>query len=162
MSVGYEGHVAPDPGPLELYRSVFPGRYVIWNAARQCFEIRERSGSEDRRVEFVADMVEEPPDPDALDARARKVRVFRPFDYEFVRQRMRERYEYEVEGADRYTDKILERNRKLTNGRLRTVANDNAARIGEVRRYLPTLDGDSKIPMVAGCDFPKPSSPRSS
>lgn len=136
--VGLEDHVSPEPGPVELYRSVWPDRYVSWNRDRQRFELlseRDPGYSEDvffwdaepgrdvdgNPVEFspeeIAEMV------DSGDGRA--VKRFLPFDYALVNRRIQEAWEFNALGANR--------SRKL----LRRIGDHNA---GVARRHRRAQD----------------------
>ena len=163
--VGLEDRVLPERGPLELYRSRWPERFVTWNRARQLFEIGSYDDAGWREFVFLYDA---PPDPtsgiprspealaamiEAGDASVRK--VFRDFDYEFVRRRLREAMEYDAINRDsaKLADQVLDANRSIIKRDTKDRASRQAARMGEIRRYLPTLIGEDKIPMVTGANF---------
>lgn len=162
--VSDEDYVAPEPGPLALYLSVFPTRTVGWNRQRQMFEITDSAAPGWRDLVCELDA---PPDPVSgtprtpeevaamIESGSYDVRqVFRHFDYAFVNQRIREAFEYRHDGSIRYTDRVLERNRKRTRRRHRAVASNMAAGLNEIRRYFPVLAGEgSKAPLVPGADF---------
>jgi hypothetical protein len=162
--VGIEDCVSPEIGPVDLYRSRWPERFVVWNRSRQLFEIRSFTDAGWREFVFEYDA---PPDPDGMaietDQLAQMVvagdptvrRVFRDFDYAFVRRRLIEAMEFDEmnRSSARLTDSIMEANRKLDKKRIKDVAARQAARMGEIRRYLPRLIGEEKIPLVPGANF---------
>jgi hypothetical protein len=145
VRVDQEADVAPESGPVALYRSVWPERYVVWNVKRQLFEIRQRNPDTgaDERVELVF-AYDAPPNPDTgllrsleeLEEMVRQghpslVRVYQPFDYEFVRRRLRERTEFLAAGLKHYSRRVTGRNRQTATTRRRSVAREQAARIGD-------------------------------
>lgn len=103
--VRQEANVRPAPGPLARYLRAFPRRRVLWNVAQQLFEIRERDPYTglDYRVGFVFEY-EAPPEntrraesleefeamreAEAKGPERHLRKVFRPFDDEFVNERL--------------------------------------------------------------------------
>jgi hypothetical protein len=165
-TVRREGNVVPDAGPLSLYQSVFPERYVAWDASRQLFEIRQKNPFTgfDERVELIFDWVV-PPDAEGnfpteeemaamIQNRSPRLRrQFKPFDYAFVRKRLAERYEFLRLGSERYTDAIANRNRARQRQRMGAIAREMAAGIKDIKRWLPALASgyaDERVPLVAG------------
>ena len=82
-------------------------------------------------------------------------KVFRDFDYEFVKRRLLEAMEYDAMNRDsaKLADSVLNANRAIVSRNNKDVASRQAARMGEIRRYLPRLAGEKKIPLVAGANF---------
>lgn len=179
-SVYQEADVQPEPGPLALYRSVWPHRYVTWNVKRQLFEIREENPvtGQDERVELLC-FYDYPPDPETGEERTDEevalmvenrvpgmVQRFLPFDYEFVRERLRQRSEMLQDlsrhadrkaGYNRYAERIARRNRARRRSQIRDWSRETAAWLREDRRWLPVLEsGDpaDRTPQVAvGVNF---------
>lgn len=168
VTVGREANVRPDPGPTEAYERAFPTRYIVWDPWRQLFAIYDRAAPGWR--EFVAEFVPAPmPDDDDeaeeversighlprhVDQGQLYVGVFAQVTYPFVAKRMKERLEFLELGSRRYAEKIADKNRAIGKRRIRATASDNAARLNEIRRYLPVLAGSGeKIPLVAGFNF---------
>ncbi len=163
--VGLEACVTPERGPLELYQSRWPERYVVWNRPRQLFEIRSHTDAGWREFVFLYDAPADPTSgvPHSPEALAQMIeagdlsirKVFRDFDYEFVHRRMREAMEYdEINRSSRIlTQQVLAANRAIQTRDNKDLAARQAARLGEIRRYLPTLVGDEKIPLVPGASF---------
>lgn len=164
ISVGTETGLEPEPGPLELYRSAFPWRRVVWNAREQLWEIRQRDPvtDEEYRYEFVfawdapPDSVtgELPSDDEVarmIEERSpRLVRVYRHFDHEFVWERLRQAHEFQRLGPKRYVNRVAELNARARGSRLRYTASENAAALAEIRRFLPALEGTQPAPVVRG------------
>lgn len=174
--VGREDHVTPDPGPLAEYLAAFPDRYVAWDYHYQLFAVyvRASDGGPDELHErlFYWDAA---PDPvtgeeltdEQLAAMAGKdpsvVRRYRPFDYPFVRQRLREGGEYARAGAARYSRIINDRNASRARSKLKDLVRNQAAALGEIRTWLPVLaDAQAtgrwnpgvRTPVVPGASFP--------
>lgn len=151
--VGREAEVAPDPGPLADYRSVWPERYVVWHVPRQLFEIRQVNPDTgaDERIELVCTLDAPPHDETGLPRSDEEVaaltaarspllvRRFRAFDYDFVRQRLREWQTFRALGAARYSEE--RRQQRLTHERSvrRDVVREMAAGLHEMRRWAPVL-----------------------
>jgi hypothetical protein len=154
VRVNREANVQPDAGPLALYQSVFPDRYVRWEPKRQLWEIRQRNQFTgfDERVELVFDELEEPEKElkeivtqndleELLEREAPATyRVFKPFDYAFVRRRLRERFDYLRMGTERYNREVTKRNRMRSTMKTREIAHEMAAGIKEIRRWIPVLE----------------------
>lgn len=152
-----EDYVEPDACALDLYLSVFPDRIVRWNRVKQLFEIRQSDDVGESRIEFVF-QYDAPPNPitgkelDEFEL-ARLIekqspileKCFRAFDHEFVRQRLRERTEYLHDGAEKYNQRIAERNRRRWKRLLRGVISEAAARIGENKHYLRYMRPDGTL-----------------
>jgi hypothetical protein len=149
-----EGDVQPDRGPLEMYQSVFPDRYVKWEPRRQLWEIRQRNPFTgfDERVELIFEWAA-PPDPETGEPRTAEelaymlenrhpslTKVYAPFDYEFVRRRLRERLDFLLLGTEKYQQRITARNRRRQRSRLGDVAREMAAGLNEIKRWLPVLE----------------------
>jgi hypothetical protein len=161
IEVGLEAGVEPERGPVDLYRSRWPERFVTWNYSRQLFEIGSYEDLGFREFVFLYDA---PPDPDSGEARGPEelcamieagdmsiTRVFRHFDYEFVKRRLTEAMEYDAMNRDssKLADSVLNANRAIVTRNNKDVASRQAAKMGEIRRYLPRLAGEKKIPLVA-------------
>ena len=153
-TVGREAHVEPEPGPLALYRSVWPERYVVWNWVRQLFEVRETNpvSGQDWRVTLVHQWGA-PPDPDTGEARTEEeieamvaardpsvLMLFRPFDYQYVEERMAEWHLIRHEGHRALGERVRQRNA----ARQRQVLRESHERVRdwmrEDRRWLPVLE----------------------
>jgi hypothetical protein len=152
--VGREAHVEPEPGPLALYRSVWPERYVTWNVARQLFEVRETNpvSGQDWRVALVYEWGA-PPDPvsglprtdDEIAAMVEQrspqlVQLYRPFDYPYVEERLAEWYLIRHCGHRAVGERVRQHNaaqqaRVLQRGREATKE-----WMQEDRRWLPVLE----------------------
>lgn len=168
-----EDGVQPEAGPLAEYQTVFPDRYVVWNRKRQLWEVRQlnRETGLDERYEFIF-WFDTPPNPltgekrsedeiaDMIEGRSPELlRVFRNFDHDFVRERLRQRAEYNANRAT-YSSKMAERNRRAVASRIRDKKRNAAAQLNEVKRYLPTLAGEEKVPLVGvGIDFKSTETP---
>lgn len=154
----------PEAGPLELYQRHFPGRVVEWDGRRELWAIYEVHGDHKDRVEFVFDWYH-PPRPGGVEYTEEEigdlvmrgvptvVRRFRPFDYRFVNERIRNRSELQSQGSQRYMQGMRERNQRRRSSLLRGTAAEGAAYINEMKRYLPTLAGESPVPLVVGANF---------
>lgn len=121
----------PQASALERYLAVFPWRYVRWNAARQLFEIRERTPlGEDFRQGF-ARLTLEP--------------GWHPFDHRFVTQRLRERWEVLELGREEVDRRRHERNQRLAlEPYLRLQAEKNYWARHE-RRYLAEIAENDRL-----------------
>jgi hypothetical protein len=165
--VGREAYVSPEPGPAAEYLSVWPSRRISWDLARQLFVITDVDALGWR--EFVVDWAEWPDpvsDEDELeiekllghlpqhtDKGQKHFGSFAPISYSYVRRRLRERQEFLTLGSAKYSDSIAEKNRQVGKRRIHAVAGDNAARLKEIRRWIPTLAGEERIPLVPGFSF---------
>lgn len=169
VSVGQESGLKPEPGPLALYRSVWPDHYVVWNVRRQLWEIRQLNPvtGQDERYQLVFRWGVRPNDtapdgllPDELEAGdievwrqsgiQHMVRLYRPFDYLFVWERLRQRQEMldalaahadSKDGLRRLGHQIARRNRQRSERRVREAAKELAAGYNEIRRWLPYISG---------------------
>lgn len=182
--VGLEADVAPEAGPLALYRSVFPERYVVWDRPRQLFEIRQQNPEtgHDERCEFVFTW-DAPPDAETGQprtaaevaellaapgaARAALVRRFRPFDYVVVLDRLRQWWDFRALGPKRYSDALAAKNARQERTVVHDAAREMAAGLGEIRRWMPALaeyqtTGRADLALVEkpvlvpGASFPSP------
>lgn len=161
--VGREARVLPDPGAAEAYLRIFPARSIGWDHARQLFVITDRTAPGWR--EFVMELMPAPmPEdeqeeaaleqsiahlPRIIDQGQLMVGCFTPLTYAFVEKRARERMEFLALGSRKYAAQIAERNRAIGKRRIRATAQDNAARLREIRRWFGPLSGTGeKIPMV--------------
>jgi hypothetical protein len=165
--VGREAYVSPEPGPVQDYLSVWPSRRVSWDVKRQLFVITDVDALGWR--EFVVDWAAWPDpasDEDELEIEKllghlpqhtdRGQRYFGNFahlSYAYAWKRMRERQDFLELGSARYSDKIAEKNRQVGKRRIRATAGDNAARLKEIRRWIPALAGEDRIPLVPGFNF---------
>lgn len=168
--VDAEDGLQPEPGPLHEYQAIFPDRYVVWNRKRQLWEIRQlnRATGLDERYEFLF-FFEAPPDPITGKPRTEDelalmieerspelLQVYRPFDHHFVRERLRQRAEY-LENPATYSTRVAARNRARMVSRIREKKNNAAAQLNEVKRLLPTLAGEDRVPLVGvGIDLTSP------
>lgn len=149
----HAGEAPPtETGPLAEYLSVFPYRSVRWDARRQLWAVWETDPNtgEEWRVELVF-YYDAPPHIDGSPRTPEQVadlvarshpsvfKAYRPFDYPFVRQRLRERYEFQRLGPTRYQQQHEDRNRRLERRVVRQAASEAAARLAEIRRYLPVI-----------------------
>lgn len=152
--VGREAEVTPEPGPLALYRAVFPDRVVRWNVERQLFEIVSTDPTSgfhefifwwdaapdpaDNDREFSAEEIAEMVDQGS----GRVVKRWAPFDYGFVWRRLRERWEWEGLGAQRerkFVRRIADHNANVQRTHLaqQQATWDEWAK--DDRRWLPVL-----------------------
>jgi hypothetical protein len=156
--VGREADVAPDPGVLAEYRTTWPHRYVVWDAAEQLWEVRQVNPltGDDESYEHLF-LWDAPPDekggllsPDELERRIHMAmmgrddhgltQTYRPFDYEFVRERRRQRHEWlGLRGKQRMSAIIADRNAALKRSKMRGLVSEMAAGLNEIKRYLPVL-----------------------
>jgi hypothetical protein len=164
IEIGLEAGVLPERGPVDLYRSRWPERFVTWNYSRQLFEIGSYEDLGFREFVFLYDA---PPDPDGNPRGPEELcamiesgdmtitRVFRDFDYAFVKRRLMEAMEFDAMNRDsaKLADQVIGANRSIVTRNNKDVASRQAARMGEIRRYLPRLAGEKKIPLVAGANF---------
>lgn len=161
--VGRESRVVPDAGALELYRSKFPTRFVEWDVKRQLFVIKDTRDAGWREFVFEYDA---PPDPETGEpvspeelaamiesGRYGAYKCFIPFDYRFVRRRMREASELESMGEKRYAEKVHAKNVARDKSWSRGIASRNAARMNEIKRYLPVFAGGEKQHLFTGANF---------
>lgn len=159
----------PDPSALEEYVRAFPRRYLRWNTPRQLWEVWQHNDftGADEFYEFVfwyAPVLDDRGDPIPEDEMARLIeigspevrKVYRDFDHRFVRQRIREAYEFRQLGVAAYHDRQAA---ILRQARLRTrrfVAGEMAQGFRELDRYLPALTSghwDERKPLVQGAAF---------
>jgi hypothetical protein len=156
--VGAEGWVDPDPGALAEYQTTWPHRRVVWDAEAQLWEVRQQNPltGEDEHYEHLY-LWDAPPDerggllsPDDLERRIHLAMIgrddhgltqtYRPFDYEFVRERRRQRFEWlGLRGKQRVSAIIADRNAALKRSKVRDVARNFAAAMGDIRRWIPVL-----------------------
>lgn len=176
LEVGRIGDRTPEPGPLEEYQKVFPERYVQWDAYRQLWEIRQLNPvtGHDERVELVFTYVvredvwqDLPPGVRGLGKDVvtaylttvqpgSTVKMYRPFNHEFVRERIRQWYELRHEGAAGIVNAVIDENEKRFDQVKRYVSADMAASFGEIRRWIPSLysgDPSDRIPLVQGINL---------
>lgn len=151
-TVGRMGHVEPDPSALARYRAVFPERFVVWNAERQLHEIRQHNPvtGQEERVELVFWWTA-PPHPDGRARTEEEIaamvagrdpaldRLYRPFDHQFVGERLQQWHEFQRLGARGLSTKVHAANQRLEASRRRAVASEMAAGFGELRRWLGVL-----------------------
>jgi hypothetical protein len=178
--VGREATVQPDPGVLEEYRTTWPHRTVVWDALEQLWEVRQRNPltGHDESYEHLF-LWDAPPDeqgglasPDELERRIHLAMIgredhgltqtYRPFDYEFVRERRRQRQEWlALRGKQRVSAIVADRNAALRRSKQRDLVREMAAGLNELRRWLPVVaalqDGQrvdvaltEKLPFSAG------------
>lgn len=173
ISVGVEDYVEPESGPREEYRNYWPHRDIAWNREHQRFEVVQvnpATGHFERyemifgydvapdpklnrawTSEEIADMIESH-DP-------RLVKCFRHFDYLFVRERMRQSFEFRHTALKRQQDRRTELNRRLQDRRLLGVHEEMEYFLKHELRWLSTIENLQKKgvtylherePMVAG------------
>lgn len=186
--VGRESDVQPDPGVLADYQATWPHRTVVWDAVEQQWAIWQRNPltGDDELYEHLY-LWDSPPDekgglasPDELERRIHLAmmgqsdhgltQTYRPFDYEFVRERRRQRFEWlHLRGAQRLSAVIADRNAARRRSRQRDVARNFAAAMGDIRRWIPVLSAlgegqrldvalTEKLPFSAG-GIDRPASP---
>lgn len=143
LRVGFETGLAPEAGPLELLRSIWPERYVRWDPTHQLWEVRQLNPvtGQDERVELLYRLARS---PDGF-----AVPAYLPFTHQYVEKRARERSEFLRLGPKRYLEHVDQRNEARSQSIIRGVAGDMAAGLKELRRYFPVLAGvGEKIPLV--------------
>lgn len=158
--VGRESDVMPDPAVFDLYRSRWPTRNVTWNVKRQLFEITDSADAGWREFVFEYDS---PPDPGSgqpvsPEALAEMVqsgkgdvyKVFVPFDYRFVRRRMREASDFLEMGSRKYAEKVAGQNEQIRKSWVRDRVNFSVPRYNEIKRYLPVFAGGEKQHLFTG------------
>ncbi|HYD82730.1 MAG TPA: hypothetical protein VEA63_01735 [Opitutus sp.] len=161
--VGLEDHVAPEPGPLELYQLTWPHRWVEWDRSRQLFKVMQTNPitGGDERYEILydydtpLDQEGAPIGGEALEKLLKEQphavqRRFRPFDYEFVRERRQQRFEFLHDGSRKYVEKTAREVTRIQRAIIRSRTSESAAALGEIRRWLPKMHGMEKIPLVPG------------
>ena len=152
--------MVPDPAVLAAYQQQWPHRYVLWNAVTQRWQVRQvnpLSGQDEEYEELFywdcAPKDEKPVTPvevaDAVhDYLAGRVsqqgaglhELFRPFDMEFVQERISQRYEWlKLRGKDRQKSVVTDRNRAVAREKLRGPAHELAYFFKHERRWLPAL-----------------------
>ena len=67
------------------------------------------------------------------------VKRYAPFDYAFVRRRLREWFEFQRTGSRGLSRRIAEQQDRKATSKRRDAAREMAAGIGEIRRYLPVI-----------------------
>lgn len=155
--MGRLGWRKPPRGPLELYRRTFgEHRYVTWEPHRQLWQVRQRNpiSGKDERVALVfyydalaADDLADATGVSRDEARALLVmnrhhsvrKLYRPFDYEWVRERLQERREFLRTDVEGYNRQLLDENERRWHQIRRRIAGEVAAGFGELRRWLPVL-----------------------
>ena len=166
VRLGDEDSVFPPAGPLALYLRAWPHRRVVWNRKRQLWEIRQRNpvSGRDERIELLCELDAEPqggaPDwtPDELAALLQRrdprlSQVYQPFDYPFVLRRLRERAELVRVGPAVQTARRIARNEARARRRWRAFAQNAAAMLGELRRWIPAAasgHAHDRLPLVRG------------
>lgn len=159
--VGREANVRPDPLALALYRRRWPTRDVAWDAKRQLFVITDRTDPGFREFVFEYDAPTDSGEPITEEELYLMVtshapgiyRVFVPFDYAFVRRRMKEADEYLELGSARYAEKVEEGNERIQRSWVRDRVNYGVPRLNEIKRYLPLLAGGEKQHLFTGADL---------
>jgi hypothetical protein len=160
VRVGREHGVRPPEGPLAEYCSVFPERTVEWDVRRQCFAIyqvnpilggRERVELLREQAGYLLDDEGEP----AKDSRGELIPrwTMTPFDYAFVRRRLREWYDLRAEGSARLAGARARRHDRLERQKIRSTAGEMAAGFKDIARWLPALvsgDATDRVPLVPG------------
>jgi hypothetical protein len=142
IRVGLEDYLTPDEGVLERYQTTWPHRWARWAPERQMWEIWERNPVTGRieRVTVVDRYVQGP---------MGLVPVYRPFDHEYVTERLRDRAEFLKLGPEGFVAAVRSKNERTSRSHLRDIVRELAAGLGELRRYWPVLAGDGPpIPQV--------------
>jgi hypothetical protein len=127
--VGLEAGLEPEPGPLDFLRTVWPERYVVWNAEHQLWEVRQQNPVTqlDERVELLRRVVDA---PDGY-----TVPAYLPFSYEWLLRRAENRRQFLTLGPAGYDDAVQERNRAQARRVIRDVAVYMADGLRELERY---------------------------
>lgn len=151
--VHLEDALEPEAGPLELYLRTWPNRSVRWDRGYQSFAIYAdpRDGGPEELIERLT-YWDHPVDPatgeeledEEIARRAGRdpetVRRFQPFDYEFVHRRMKDRLLFLERGADKFRQRIADRNAARQRTHVRDRARDLAAAANEIKDWLPVLE----------------------
>ena len=173
VTVGSIGERTPEPGPLAELQATWPERYVVWNKARELWEVRQKNTltGKDERVEllFWYDITDE--DWEALPAHIRGmgretlsayvatlspaslVKRYRPFDYPYVRERKREWQLWLKQGAAGIVNESADINEARFQKIKKHTAANMAAGFEEIRRWIPALvsgDPSDRIPLIRG------------
>jgi hypothetical protein len=179
-TVGRHGE-APEPSQtaLELYQNVWPERYLKWDAKRGMYQIRQVNPDTgtDERVELVFEyaITDEAvlKQMDLLDEQTQErvkaamiesrspvlSKVYRPFDMQFVKRRLKERSEFLSMGARRYSEALYKRNATIRDNRLRSALSELGYFFKHEKRHFPVLAGEgegARRPLVQGEDFHVP------
>lgn len=164
--------MVPDPAVLAAYQARWPHRYVVWDSIAQQWEVRQTNPltGQDESYEhlFLWDCAPKEDKPatqieiaDAVhDYLAGRVtqkaaglhELYRPFDMEFVSERIRQSYEWQkLRGTDRQKSVVTDRNRAIARARTRGHAEEFAYFFKHERRWLPALADmhDGALPNVA-------------
>jgi hypothetical protein len=138
-----------EPGPVELYQSVWPERYFVWDVGRQLWTVWQDNPvtGQQERYEILKAWVdpktgehvdEEEVTPDLI--RARKViQAYRAPDYPWAMRRRREWYEFRHGSAKERVKRMMERNNEAKRKKARTLGADAADEIYEARRWLEPI-----------------------
>ncbi len=155
-TVQREANVKPAAGPLARYLRHFPQRRVLWNVAHQLFEVRERDPYTglDFRVCLVFEY-ESPPErserarsPEewaamqAADAKGPKrhlQKVFRPFDDQYVNERIEDDYRNRHEGVGALSRRIRRHNEAIVKKKELERRNRMKDFLKSERRWLGVL-----------------------
>lgn len=129
LRVGLEHGLTPEPGPRDFLRSIWPERYVVWDAARQLWEVRQLNPvtCQDERVELLYRLAEA---PDGY-----SVPAYLPFNYEYLHRRAQSRKDFLRLGPEKYGDLVDDRNRARSKSIIRDVAVFMADGLRELQRY---------------------------
>jgi len=152
---------SPDPAVLAAYQQVWPHRYVIWDPVMQMPEVRQVNPltGEDESYEHLflwdrAPVSNEKPSTsievadavsDFLAGRETKegsglVECYRPFDMEFVTERIRQRYEWlHLRGQQRQSAVVADRNRAIGREKLKGPGSELAYFYKHEHRWLPAI-----------------------
>jgi hypothetical protein len=158
-----------DPSALEEYLRAFPRRFLRWNVGRQLWEVWQRNeatGAEEfyEYVFWYSPVFDDDGTPVSEEEMAELIRtgsprvrkLFRDFDHRFVRQRIREAFEFKELGVARYHDRQAAILRQARLRKRRFVAGEMAQGFREIARYLPALTSghwDERKPLVQGAAF---------
>ncbi len=170
--VSRDGGLLPDSAVLAAYQAKWPHRYVVWDSVIQQWEVRHINPltGHDESYEhlFYWDCAPKEEKPatqveiadavhDYLGGRitqrdAGLHELYRPFDMEFVSERIRQSYEWQkLRGKDRQKSVVTDRNRAVARARTRQAAEEFAYFFKSERRWLPALAAmhDGAHPNVA-------------
>jgi hypothetical protein len=154
-----------EPGPLALYRSAFPERYVVWNGEPELWEVRQLNPvtGQDEHYEFLYWWTAfdekgnelDPEDVAALEAQreaylrgrnieaalalAIPVKLYRPFDYPFVIERLLQWQDFRATTAAERSARIAAHNRRVQERTTHDMKNEWEAWEREDARWLPVL-----------------------
>lgn len=148
---------AIDDGPLQAYLNAFPDRYVLWNVQRGLWEIRQGNPEAyNIRIELVfewaltdeaqsrLEMIAADQHEIALQRMIENkmpgmTKKYRPFDWEFVELRLKNRAEFYRKGTREYNKAINAHNDRIATNRLRSAMSELNYFFEHDKRWLDAI-----------------------